>query len=62
MDGRIKKNAEEQIKECFLNSELTRNNLEFQKHIMDIGWYLTVVDRISGYALGDFSKAMEMAK
>ncbi|KEQ55937.1 hypothetical protein AAA799E16_01390 [Marine Group I thaumarchaeote SCGC AAA799-E16] len=60
--GELKKNAEEQIKQCFQNSELTRNNVEYQKHIMDIGWYLTVVDRISGYALGDFSKAMEMAK
>ena len=60
--GELKKNAEEQIKECFHNSELTRNNLEYQKHIMEIGWYLTVVDRVSGYALGDFSKAMEMAK
>ena len=29
---------------------------------MDMGWYLSVVDRVSGYALGDFSKAMEMAK
>ena len=27
-----------------------------------MGWYLSVVDRISGYALGDFTKAMEMAK
>ena len=27
-----------------------------------MGWYLSVVDRISGYALGDFAKAMEMAK
>jgi len=27
-----------------------------------MGWYLSVVDRISGYALGDFGKAMEMAK
>ncbi|ABX12631.1 hypothetical protein [Nitrosopumilus maritimus] len=60
--GELKKNAEEQIKQCFQNSELTRNNVEYQKHIMDIGWYLTVVDRISGYALGDFAKAMEMAK
>jgi len=60
--GELKKNAEEQIKQCFHNSEVTRNNTEYQKHIMDIGWYLTVVDRISGYALGDFSKAMEMAK
>jgi len=29
---------------------------------MRIGEYLSVVDRVSGYTLGDFSKAMEMAK
>ncbi|QUC65659.1 HD domain-containing protein [Nitrosopumilus sp. K4] len=60
--GKLKANAESQIKECFRNSELTRNDEELQEHIMKLGWYLSVVDRISGYALGDFSKAMEMAK
>jgi hypothetical protein len=60
--GELKKNAEEQIKKCFDNSDLTRNNLSYQEHIMEMGWYLSVVDRISGYALGDFAKAMEMAK
>ena len=60
--GKLKQNAEEQIKECFNNSDLTRNNLQYQKHIMEIGRYLSVVDRVSGYALGDFAKAMEMAK
>ncbi|MGY5152300.1 MAG: HD domain-containing protein [Candidatus Nitrosopumilus sp. bin_6a] len=60
--GKLKQNAEEQIKECFNNSDLTRNNLQYQKHIMEMGWYLSVVDRVSGYALGDFAKAMEMAK
>jgi len=60
--GQLKKNAEEQITQCFENSDLTRNNLPYQEHIMAMGWYLSVVDRISGYALGDFSKAMEMAK
>lgn len=60
--GEHKKNAKEQIKQCFENSDLTRNNLPYQEHIMEIGEYLSVVDRISGYALGDFSKAMEMAK
>ena len=29
---------------------------------MNLGWYLSVADRISGYAVGDFTKAMEMAK
>ncbi|MBA4718337.1 MAG: HD domain-containing protein [Nitrosopumilus sp.] len=60
--GEIKKTAEAQIKQCFQNSDLTRNNQQYQQHIMEMGGYLTVVDRISGYALGDFSKAMEMAK
>ena len=60
--GELKKNAEEQIKKCFDNSDLTRNNLSYQEHIMEMGWYLSVVDRISGYALGDFAKAMQMAK
>ena len=60
--GETRKNAELEIKRCFDNSEITKNNIEIQKHIMDMGWYLSVVDRISGYALGDFTKAMEMAK
>jgi len=60
--GELRKNAEEQIKQCFQNSDLTRNNQQYQKHIMQIGEYLSVSDRISGYALGDFTKAMEMAK
>ena len=60
--GKLKEGAEAQIKECFNKSDLTRNNLPYQEHIMEMGWYLSVVDRISGYALGDFGKAMEMAK
>ncbi len=60
--GDLKKNAEEQIKQCFQNSDLTRNDQQYQEHIMGMGEYLSVVDRISGYALGDFTKAMEMAK
>ncbi len=60
--GDLKKNAEDQIRQCFQNSPLTRNNQQYQQHIIEIGEYLSVVDRISGYALGDFKKAMKMAK
>ncbi len=60
--GELKKSAEAQIKQCFDKSGLTRNDLVYQEHIMEMGSYLSVVDRISGYALGDFTKAMEMAK
>ena len=60
--GELRKNAEAQIKQCFENSKLTRDDKPYQEHIMEMGWYLSVIDRISGYALGDFSKAMEMSK
>ncbi len=60
--GELKKNAEDQMKLCFQNSSITRNNQQYQEHIIQMGEYLSVVDLVSGYALGSFSKAMEMAK
>ena len=60
--GDVRKEAEREIKKCFETSELTKNDQQLQQHIMEIGWYLSVVDRIGGYALGDFTKSMEMAK
>ena len=60
--GEFKENAERQIQQCFEESEITRNNKKMQDHYMRLGWFLSIVDRISGYALGDFSKGMEMAK
>ena len=60
--GKIKEVAEKEVKQCFERSEIARSNLELQQHIMEMGEYLSIVDRISGYALGDFTQAMEMAK
>jgi hypothetical protein len=60
--GTLKENAEKEIKKCFENSEITKNNPQKQDHYMRLGWFLSIVDRVSGYALGDFSKGMEMAK
>ena len=60
--GKLRENAMTQINESFEHSSRTRDDKEYQEHILNLGWYLSIVDRISGYALGDFSKAMEMAK
>lgn len=57
--GDLKKNAERQIARCFARSSVPP---ERQKHVMDMGLCLSVVDRISGYALGDFARSMERAK
>jgi len=60
--GKLKDDAEIQIKNCFKTSQLTKDDESMQEHIMELGWFLSIVDRVGGYALGDFSKGMEMAK
>ena len=60
--GEFKEKPEIQMKECFERSEITKNNPEKQSHYEELGWFLSVADRIGGYAIGDFSIAMEKAK
>ena len=60
--GKLKEEAEVKIKECFKRSSITKDDEEKQEHFMNLGWYLSIIDRVSGYALGDNSKALEMAK
>jgi len=60
--GEFKTNPEIQMKGCFERSEITKNNLEKQSHYEELGWFLSVADRIGGYAIGNFSVAMEKAK
>jgi hypothetical protein len=60
--GALKKHAEEQIVDCFSRSPITKNSIEMQEYYMRLGWLLSIIDRVSGYALGDFTKAMDMAK
>ncbi len=60
--GKLKENAVREIKKCFENCESIKDDPQKQDHYMRLGWFLSVVDRISGYALGDFTKGIEMAK
>ncbi len=60
--GEFKEKPEMLMKECFERSKITRNNPEKQSHYTELGWFLSVADRIGGYAIGDFSVAMEKAK
>jgi hypothetical protein len=60
--GKLKERAEKQIQECFNESPITKDNPQMQEYFMKLGWLLSIIDRVSGYALGDFGKAMDMAK
>jgi hypothetical protein len=60
--GEFKQKPEMQMLECFQRSEITKKSPEKQAHYEELGWFLSVADRIGGYAIGDFSVAMEKAK
>jgi len=58
----LQKEAEKHIEEYFSLSTITKDDPSKKEHYKKLGWFLSVADRIGGYVLGDFSKAMEMAK
>ena len=59
--GDVITTTEKLIQNYFSNSDI-KENKERQKHFRDLGHFLSISDRIGGYSLGDFQKAMEMAK
>jgi hypothetical protein len=60
--GKLKANGEKSIQKCFAGSEITKNNLKKQEHYIWLGWLLSIIDRMTSYALGDFTKAIHVAK
>jgi hypothetical protein len=60
--GEIKETTEKKIEDCINLVEHVKNDENQKEHIKKLGWFLSVTDRIAGYSLGDFSKALEMAQ
>lgn len=60
--GESRRRAQQQMASCFADVDATRDNPAMQERYEHMGHYLSVVDRIGGYALGDFAHSMELAK
>ncbi len=60
--GDNKEKAELLIDNFYSMSDITRDDPSEIEHYKKLGWFLSVADRIGGYALGNFSYALEMAK
>lgn len=60
--GEKREKAELSIDNFYSLSDITKDDPAKIKHYKQLGWFLSVADRIGGYALGDFSYALEMAK
>jgi hypothetical protein len=60
-NGELKEKAEKNIEEHLSLSELTKNDSTKKERYKKLGWFLSVVDRISGYSVGNFNHALELA-
>ena len=59
--GDVITTTEKLIDNYFIKSKVKKNKKQ-QQHFRELGHFLSVADRIGGYSLGDFQKAMDMAK
>lgn len=61
-EGENRRRAMKQIDECLADSDEVRGEPALREHYSRLGRCLSVVDRVAGYALGNFAHSMELAK
>jgi hypothetical protein len=60
--GKIAEHAEKRMEELFTYTGISENDTNTREHYKDLGWFLSVSERIAGYALGDFEHSKELAR
>ncbi|HKG30875.1 MAG TPA: hypothetical protein VKA91_06355 [Nitrososphaeraceae archaeon] len=60
--GRIAEHAEKRMEELFTHAGIAEIDTKTRQHYKDLGWFLSVSERIAGYALGNFEHAMILAR
>ena len=60
--GIIAEHANKRIEKLFTTAGIAENDITMQKHYEDLGWFLSISDRIAGYSLGNFEHSMELAR
>ena len=60
--GKIAEHAEKRMEELFTHAGIDENDSKRKQHYRDLGWFLSVSERIAGYALGNFEHAVVLAR
>ncbi|MFQ5920405.1 MAG: hypothetical protein ACE5JV_00105 [Nitrososphaerales archaeon] len=60
--GEIREKAEKRMDELFASAGIPEGEEERRRHYKYLGWFLSVAERVAGYALGDFERAVELAE
>ena len=50
------------MEELFTHAGIDENDSKRKQHYRDLGWFLSVSERIAGYALGNFEHAVVLAR
>lgn len=60
--GEIAENALARMNQLFTDAKIPESDLQTRKRYIDLGWFLSVAERVAGYALGDFEHAVDLAR
>ena len=60
--GEIAEHAKIRMQELFTTAGIPLYDHETRNHYVELGWFLSISERIAGYALGDFERAKEIAR
>lgn len=60
--GLIAKYSNKRIQELFTFAGIPENDIVTRKHYEDLGWFLSISDRVASYSLGDFEHSKELAR
>ena len=58
----IAEHAIARMNQLFTAAGITNNDTKKRKHYEDLGWFLSVSERVAGYALDGFEHALELAR
>jgi len=61
-NGEIAKHAITQMSRLFDEAGIPWNDTQIRNRYTNLGWFLSVAERVAGYALGDFEHALDLAR
>jgi len=54
--------ARKRMSDLFTEAGIPENDINTRKHYEELGWFLSICDRIAGYCLGNFEYSKELAR
>ncbi len=60
--GSVAERSNKRIQELLTSAGIPENDLTMRRHYEDLGWFLSISDRIAGYSLGNFEHSKDLVR